>query len=153
MTATTRSTQPHPLLSIRGLFRSAVAITSRPARVSALLLCVVAMSMADLYMTLQYVMNFGMIEVNPLARRIIEAGSAAELIMFKLGSVLLAVGVLFLFRSRRTAELGAWACFVAMVWLTAHWFNYNAIISTLTTELQSLAALQEPGWVSMAPGE
>jgi hypothetical protein len=133
------------------LVRSAFSAAARPARVSALIVAVVAMSLADLYMTLAHLLHFGMVEVNPLARRIIEQGSAAELIIWKLASILLAVAILFLARHRRSAEVGALACFALLAWLTVHWFNYNATISTFTTDLHTLSDSSDPAWVTFVP--
>jgi hypothetical protein len=138
------------------LLASALAPSARPARISAMLVAIIAMSLADLYMTLAHVLHFGMIEANPIARRIMETGSPAELIIWKLTTVLLAVGIFFAFRRQRTGEIGALACLVVMTWLTAHWFNYNTAVSTLTPDMHALATVNEHGFVSMSrlrPGE
>ena len=135
---------------IRRLGCSAIAPAARPARISCMLVAIIAMSLADLYMTLAHLLHFGMIEANPLARRIMETGSPAELITWKLTTVLIAIGILFVFRYRRTAEVGALAGFLVMAWLTAHWFNYNGEVSMLTADMHAIAG--EHGFVSMAPG-
>jgi hypothetical protein len=139
------------LRRIARLCRSALAPAARPARVAALLVAVIAMSLADLYMTLAHLLHFGMIEANPLARRIMETGTPAEIIIWKLTTVLVAVGILFAFRRRRAAEIGALVCFIALGWLTAHWLTYNESISALTAELHALAAVNDTGFVTMAP--
>lgn len=116
-----------------------------------MLICIVAMSLADLYMTLAHLFHFGMIEANPVARRVIEQGSAAELIIWKLASVLLAVAIFFIARKRRSAEIGTLICFLMLAWLTAHWLNYNEAVSELTAEMNTLATVREGGWVTLTP--
>jgi hypothetical protein len=142
---------PSTRRTLARLGRSALAAPARPARVAAMLFAIIAMSLADLYMTLTHLLHFGMIEANPLARRIMETGSPVEIIIWKLTTVLVAVGILFAFRRRRAAEFGALACLLVMTWLTAHWFNYNDAVSLATADMHALAALQEPGFVTMAP--
>jgi hypothetical protein len=137
---------------MRGIWRRISDPSARPARVSALLICIVAMSLADLYMTLTHLMHFGMIEMNPLARRLITSGSPAELVIWKLATVLLTVAVLFLARRRRLAEAAAMLCCIGLAALTVHWINYNELISQLTSELHALIGSGEKRWVSFVPG-
>ena len=77
----------------------------RPVRVTLLLCGVVLLSLADLYMTLVHLMSFGMIEANPLARGIMAYGSPAALVVWKLVTVLTAVGILFYARRKASAKL------------------------------------------------
>lgn len=125
----------------------------RQARVAAVLAAVVLLSLADLYMTLVHLLNFGLLEGNPVARAIMEHGSPAALIMWKLLTTGFAVGVLFWARRRWTAELGAVFCCLAMVWLLVRWTAYNDQIHRVATDLQQVAGAQdEVGWVTMVPG-
>lgn len=123
----------------------------RPARVLALLIAVVLLSLGDLYMTLVHLLNFGMLEGNPLARAIMERGSPTALVAWKLLTVGFAVAVLFAARRRWAAEAGALFCCVVLTWLTFQWAGYSEQISRLTRELNLLAAQDEPRWVSMVP--
>src|ERR1051326_710835 len=67
----------------------------RGARVAAFLGAVAVLSMADLYMTLQHVMNFGLLEQNPVARLIISHGSPAGLAVWKVVTVGVAIGGMY----------------------------------------------------------
>lgn len=122
----------------------------RPVRVTALLSGVVLMSLADLYMTLVHLMSFGMIEANPLARGIMAYGSPAALIIWKLVTVMTAVGILFYVRKRRVGEVGAVFCCAVLMWLTGRWIAYNAAVGHWTGEMHSLAGVNSPDWVSMS---
>jgi hypothetical protein len=122
----------------------------RPVRVMLLLCGVVLLSLADLYMTLVHLMSFGMIEANPLARGIMAYGSPAALIVWKLVTVMTAVGILFYARRRRAAELGAIFCCGVLLWLTGRWVSYNAQVGRWTGEMHSLAGVNTPDFVTMS---
>jgi len=125
----------------------------RPRRVVALLAGVVMLSLGDLYMTLVHLLNFGMLEGNPVARAIMEHGSPAALVIWKLVTVGFAVAVLFWARKRWLAEAGALFCCCVLTWLTFHWVGYSEQISQITHELHVLAATQDdPKFVTMVPG-
>ncbi len=108
---------------------------SRPHRVAALACLIVAMGLTDLACTLAYLHGVGLIELNPLARFIIEHGGAASLACFKTLTLLICVGLLVRLRARKQAEFAAWACMVVMVALTLHWARYNEAIAQLTPYL------------------
>ncbi len=123
----------------------------RPCRVIALLAAVILFSLADLYMTLVHLLHFGMLEANPVARAIMDLGSPAALIIWKLITVGVAVGILFWARRRWTAEWAAAFCCFVMIWLTGRWAIYNLQAPAMTPALQAVSAAQEPGWVTMVP--
>jgi uncharacterized membrane protein YhfC len=125
--------------------------THRPCRVIALLTAVVLFSLADLYMTLTHLLHFGMLEANPVARKIMQLGSPATLILWKLVTVGIAVGILFWARRRWTAEWAAAFCCFVMIWLTGRWAVYNLQAPEMTPAMQAVAQTQQPGWVTMAP--
>jgi hypothetical protein len=120
----------------------------RPTRVLCLLAAVVVLSLADLYMTLVHLLHFGMLEANPLARAIMEYGSPAALIIWKLLTVGLAVGILFAARARRTAEWAAAFCCLTLVCLTGRWISYNIQVAAIGLEIHE-ARHDESSWVSM----
>lgn len=125
----------------------------RPHRVVVLLAAVVLLSLGDLYMTLIHLLNFGMLEGNPLARAIMEHGSPAAVVIWKFVTVGFAVGVLYWARRRWAAEAGALLCCCILAWLTVQWVGYSDQISRITRELNVLAATQDdPVWVTMVPG-
>jgi hypothetical protein len=123
----------------------------RPFRVIALLIVVVLLSLSDLYMTLLHLLHFGMLEVNPVARRIMEYGSPAALILWKLITVGIAAGILFWARRRATAEWAAAFCCLVLAALTAQWILYNLQVSDSTGDLHAAAKQGVAQWVTMVP--
>jgi hypothetical protein len=121
----------------------------RSCRVVAFLAVIVLLSLADLYMTLVHLLHFGMLEANPFARQVMEYGSPAALIIWKLVTVATAVGIFFWTRRRWAAEWGAAFCCLVLCWLTGQWIAYNLQVSSMTTELTTVQQIGEPRWVSM----
>lgn len=97
------------------------------------------MGVVDLLLTLTYARGVGMLELNPLARLMLEVGGAPLLIAFKFVCTGLCAGVLFLHRRTAQAEVGCWTCAAAMLLLMAHWVNYNATVSAFSNDLAVLA--------------
>lgn len=128
-------------------------LTCRRWRVLVLLTLVVALSAADLYLTVMYTSTIGMPELNPLARALLRHGSVLDLVLWKLGSVTLCTGILFRLRDRRSAELGAWVAFVALALLTMQWMAYARIhedIAVMNPGIDyRMAAAYEPNWVEL----
>lgn len=122
----------------------------RQARVVMLLFAVLAMSIADLIMTLTYATSVGMVELNPLARAMM-SGGRYELIAWKLATVLLGIGILFFIRRTRGGEFGAWVCCLVLAALTFHWINYNREASSLTREMHIISQAEDASFVQMAP--
>jgi Domain of unknown function (DUF5658) len=135
-----------------GLIR-ALSPECRATRVTALLIGIVLLSLGDLYMTLLHLVNFGMLEQNPLAREIMAHNSPAALVVWKLITVGLAVGILFWARRRPAAELAALFCCGVLTWLTLRWSSYSEQMADLTHGLTSMTQEDEPHWVTMAPGD
>lgn len=97
----------------------------RRRRVTLLALAMTLMGLADLQLTLTYMRSVGMIELNPLARAMISLGGAQQLVLFKLFTILLSAGILYLIRWHRTAEVCAWVSCAALLALTLHWARYT----------------------------
>ena len=74
---------------------------ARAWRVLTLLVAVAAMSLGDLIMTLTYAQSIGMVELNPLARFLMQSSSPVYIILYKLGSVMIACLILFVARKTR----------------------------------------------------
>jgi len=121
----------------------------RGVRVALLLAAIVAMSFADLWMTLTYATTTGMMEMNPIAHFIMQTGSVAAISSWKLATAGLGVIILYLTRSKRCSEFGTWVCFTTMILLMAHWSHFNANITTYTEEISFLAGTQAHQWVEM----
>ena len=126
------------------------AARRRARRVGVLLLLVVGLSIIDLVLTLSYVQSIGMIEANPVAAWIMRNGSPASIIAWKLGSVLMAVTIIYSIRHRRKGELAAWTCAVILILLTMHWLHYQSQLHTLTSLAAAPDSSAVPQWIVLA---
>lgn len=146
-----RRGQPGPGASIDSpsVYRQKM-LAWRDARILCLLLATIAMSLADLAMTLIHATSIGMQEENPIARLLMRYGGICSICIWKAGTV--AIGVFILWRVRRTlaAEVGAWLCFFVLAGLSLHWVRYNSTIGTLASEVLTLENTHPTGdWVVM----
>lgn len=121
----------------------------RVTRVYALLAMIVLMSIADLAMTLTYTTSVGMVEVNPLARLIMQHGSAWSIVVWKFTTVSLAVWILFNLARLRIAEIASWLCALMLAWLMATWWVYTSEAHTLASVIGYMQ--NDPRWVIMTP--
>lgn len=112
---------------------------ARSRRIVLLILALVLMSAADLLCTISYLTSVGMVEVNPIARRMIEMGGVRQLVLFKIFTMTLSCGCIYLIRRRRGAELGAWVCVGLLLSLMVHWTQYNAVMTTLAPHFSSIS--------------
>ncbi|MEC9374505.1 MAG: hypothetical protein VYC34_11710 [Planctomycetota bacterium] len=122
------------------------ADAARRRRVILLVLAMVLMGLADLSLTLTYMKSVGMFEVNPIARFMIAIGGEGQLIRYKLFTIVLSGGLLYLLRRHRCAELCAWLGCAAMLALTVHWTRYNSHIILQGPPDHTLAHITE-AWV------
>jgi hypothetical protein len=122
---------------------------ARRIRVVTLLVAIFAMSMGDLYMTVTYASQVGMIEMNPLARALMRGDSHVPIILFKLATVGISTGLLFKVRGTRVGELACWAGLVGLLWLTIRWVDYNKAMVELTPALHTLANVEAGSWVEI----
>ena len=123
----------------------------RTRRIVMLLLAIFAMSAFDLLFTLTYLQGVGMVELNPLARKVIEYGSPTLLAVWKLGIVGGACLVVYLGRRAPTAEAGAWFACLALMLLTVHWLRYIDTASDLTPYLEVIKEVSGGQWLAMTP--
>ena len=100
----------------------------RGRRVLLLLAAVTLLGLGDLYATLLHLQSVGMAEMNPIAAHLMAAGSVPALVLFKLGCMALAVGLMWRVRRHIAAEMGTWLLFGVMALLTVHWYQYNALV-------------------------
>jgi hypothetical protein len=114
-----------------------------------LLVAIFAMSMGDLYMTVTYASQVGMIEMNPLARALMRGDSHTPIILFKFATVGIATVLLFKVRGTRVGELACWAGLVGLLWLTIRWVEYNKAMVELTPALHTLANVESGSWVEI----
>lgn len=150
MYAISPSTTPSLFESVRRMFGP----ERRPKRVMVLLIATLAMSVADLAMTLTYATSVGMMEVNPIARAVMETGSPWMLTVWKLATAGLGLGILFYCRRFRKAEAASWLCCAVMTALTVHWMGFNHRVTDFSEEYAALNQHHDdPHWVKMAAVE
>lgn len=134
------------------LLQEDAARRARARRITWLILAMTLMGLADLLCTLTYMRTSGMLEANPIARLMLDIGSARQLVLFKTLMMLLSAGTLYLARRHRVAETCAWACTLMMLALTLHWLHFNRSISAFTNDMAVLAMSDgefEPMWVKL----
>ena len=105
------------------------------------------MSLVDLDLTLVYAKTTGMVEQNPIAREIMQTGSVGLLIIWKMLTVTVAVGLLHHARRHRAGELGSWLCIAVLCWLTARWISYNEELQVLQCAATADAVRSDPRFV------
>lgn len=110
------------------------------------------LAMGDLWMTLTYASNMGMLEANPLARAIMTLNSPMAVVAWKLATTLLGLGILFRLRHTRHAEIGAWVVFAALAALSIHWLQYTDLVASLGSEYQNAVVMSDdPRYVLLSP--
>ncbi len=99
---------------------------ARLGRVHLLLAGIVAMSVADLLLTLTHLKTLVMAEVNPIAALVIQSTQSAwSLTAYKIVTVLICVSLIYRIRTRVQGELAAWICVGILAVLTIHWQRYS----------------------------
>lgn len=132
--------------------QAARLLASRSFRVILLIAIGWVLGVADLAMTLTYLMNIGMFEGNPLARWVIDFGSPWIVAGFKLFTMVVSSSILFWQRRRWQAEVGAWLALFVLCKLTFAWFDYIQGSSEMTyaITLVSLDPAQADGlWATL----
>jgi len=100
--------------------------TKRARRVVLLLLAIILLSAGDLLATSAHLRSTGMVELNPIARAIVEwTQSVWGLALYKGVTVAVCVAVLYRVRTSRQAELGAWLGVAILALLAFHWGAYT----------------------------
>lgn len=108
----------------------------RSRRVSVLVLSFVVLGVADLTLTLAYMHTVGLFEGNPLARALAHNGGSGVLAGFKLATIALSSVILFALRAKRSAEMGAWVCVLAMFLVSLEWGKYASASDEVVLALQ-----------------
>lgn len=127
--------------------------SSRALRVACMLVAIVAMSAGDLYMTMLHLKSFGMVEANPIARIVMEYNCGWLLGAWKFATVAVGFLILWTFRQRRSAEIGAIVCTAILTALTIQWIRYSDQAGHELPTLHALAQEDEPtsAFVRMEP--
>jgi len=110
------------------------------------------LSAGDLYMTMVHLRGFGMMEMNPIARLVMQYQAPWVLIAWKLGTVGLASLILIACRRRKAAELAALVCCLVLTALTVQWIRYSEQASRNTTLLQTIADGESAAFVRVHDG-
>ncbi|MBX3378558.1 MAG: hypothetical protein KF805_00560 [Phycisphaeraceae bacterium] len=141
-----------PSIALNRAFYRLRPLSWREARFLCIIIAILAMSLADLSMTLIHATSIGMQEENPIARLLMRHGGICSICIWKGGTVAIGVFILWRVRRFRCAEVGAWVCFAILAALCFHWASYNAQISGLTSEVLSLEEAHPAGdWFVMHP--
>ena len=119
----------------------------RALRVSLLLLATVLTGVIDLLLTLNYVTSIGMIELNPLARLLMKYDGPSGIVLWKLLTLSLAVGILFRARHRRFAEVAAWCCFLVSIALALRWGWFVVSVTHMAQDYQNSVMVGDPRYV------
>lgn len=106
-------------------------------RLMLLLTAMFLMGMGDLLCTLAYMRSVGLPEMNPIARWIAANGTSQSLVLYKLLTISVSCGALYLARRHRRAEVCGWACAAILFALTLHWISFNRSVS------------EQPSWLTL----
>lgn len=120
-------------------------VGTRERRVALLVIAVLLMGFTDLLCTLTHMRGAGMVEANPLARWFAQIGGERELVLYKLWTMALSGGLVYLLRRRWQAEVAGWVMVGVMLGLTAHWKRYNADAAVVAATADAMRGM--PGWV------
>ncbi len=124
---------------------------ARSRRIMLLILALILMSLVDLFCTITYLTSYGMVEVNPIARHMIDIGGTRQLILFKTFTMTVSCACIYFIRNTRRAEFGAWICVGVLVFLMVHWIQYNEAMDSLSSQFSTfgLPATGEThdGWI------
>lgn len=123
----------------------------RTIRVGTLVVASALLGLGDLDMTLSFVTSIGMSEANPLARAFMSYGSTWPVVLFKLATMALGLGVLWRLRKHRIAEAAGWMILAVMVALTVHWLAYSSAVAECTEVLSRMSAAEDTRWVVITP--
>lgn len=122
---------------------------ARCERVTLLVFATMMLAAGDLYMTLTFLTTVGMVEANPIARLVMEHQSPAIIVLWKLATTALGLGILYKLRTRVGAEVGAWVCFIALAALAFHWLGYVRATSHAGDEYHVVASVTDDRFVRM----
>ena len=124
-------------------------VAARARRVTILALAAATLGLLDLAFTLTYLRSIGMVELNPLARSMIALGGAGQLVRFKLFTIALSSGMLYLIRRRPGAEACAWISLGVLLILSLQWVRYTRLTEELGPTLIAQSATPDHRWVEI----
>jgi hypothetical protein len=98
----------------------------RDRRMGELIGCVWLLAAADLGFTLWAHHYTAFLELNPIARQLLQANALTLLVTFKVASTGLGTGIFWRLRRSGRAEMVMWGLVVVYVLLTLRWSHYIA---------------------------
>ncbi len=124
--------------------------STRPRRVTVVLLAIVILSAADLAVTVVYLKTTGMMEANPIAALLIEhTRSAWVLAAYKIATVGLAVSVLYRLRRHAAGEIAAWCGLAALVVVAFMWSGYSKAMEETGSLQLAQFGLHDDQWLAL----
>jgi len=126
---------------------TAAVIDRRARRVTLLVLGMTCLSLADLALTLAHMRSFGMFEVNPVARAMLAIGGVDQLVRYKLFTIAVSGGILYLLRRDRRAEICAWICCAALAGLSLHWGRYSTHVGEFAQLVSQHTPPTDARWI------
>lgn len=118
--------------SVPSRIRTFLLTRGRERRVVVLLLGIIALSVADLVITITHLKTIGMIEANPIAAYLIAATQSTWiLILYKLSTVGISVSLLYFARNYRVGEIATWSALAILVGMSVSWHNYSAYVGDI----------------------
>ncbi|MCZ6834227.1 MAG: DUF5658 family protein [Planctomycetota bacterium] len=97
----------------------------RPRRVMLLLASIIVLSLVDLLITLFHLQTTGMIESNPVVVFLVRTtGSAWALALYKTGTVVVCVMLLYRVRKHVQGEIASWLALMILVGVSFMWHYY-----------------------------
>lgn len=107
-------------------WRGALGLHDRGRRVTILVFGIVALSLADLAVTIAYLKAHSMIEANPIAAWLIRyTQSPWTLTAFKVATMGICVCLLYRVRRHLAGEVAAWFAIAVLVVLSVMWHAYS----------------------------
>ena len=125
-------------------------IARRARRVTALLIGILVLSIADLIVTLANLHTVGMVEANPLARFMIEHFDSLGLITFKMTTVFVCLALLYRLRHSLQSEIASWLGLMILVGLSVYWGHYSRHMHHPDTVTVRMSGQIDDGWLTLA---
>jgi hypothetical protein len=123
---------------------------SRPRRIMILIAGIIALSIADLIVTVAHLRSVGMIEANPVAAYLIVTYQSVWILTaYKLMTVGICIAALYVMRQRLIGEMAAWASVAILAGMAVIWHLYAAELEDpATLELVRHASMGD-GWLHL----
>ena len=115
-----------------------------------LLLAVIALSLADLAVTLIHLKTVGLVEANPLAVWIIRTtGSTWAIAAFKCATVGVCVALLYRLRHHIEGEIASWCAVGILVGMCFLWHSYSTALNDSREVILAHGELYGDHWLQL----